>query len=172
MYYEHTKETVNTLLKFCEQFPGKNLIWDLTGFWRNTEMRNDRDFVTLRSLWNLNGLIFFEEFMKIISLRSRIDILSTIKYWDICWDTVRQWTISASISRQNPVRSQMRFCPGFWQTTKNTVQFCFNLKWLNADVFCIVYDITNKESLKNANFWHEKVKEFSENNKKIPGLTF
>ena len=23
--------------------PGQNLIWDLTGFWRDTEMRNDRE---------------------------------------------------------------------------------------------------------------------------------
>ncbi len=26
------------------EFPGQNLIWDLTGFWRDTEMRNDQKY--------------------------------------------------------------------------------------------------------------------------------
>ncbi len=37
-------------------------------------------------------------------------------------------------------------------------------------MFCIVYDITNKDSFKNANFWYEKMKEFFDKQQKIPGF--
>ena len=44
-----------------------------------------------------------------------------------------------------------------------------SLKWLNADMICLVYDITNKESFGHTKFWYEKVKEIFLNNKKVIG---
>lgn len=38
-------------------------------------------------------------------------------------------------------------------------------------MFCLVYDVTNKESLKNAIFWLGKIKEnFEGSNKKMIGM--
>lgn len=44
-----------------------------------------------------------------------------------------------------------------------------NKKWLNADMICLVYDITNRESFGHVKFWHEKSKEIFINNKKMIG---
>ncbi len=35
---------INRWTEFDANNLGQNLIWDLTGFWRDTEMRNDRDY--------------------------------------------------------------------------------------------------------------------------------
>ncbi len=41
--------------------------------------------------------------------------------------------------------------------------------WLNADMICIVFDITNKDSFGHSKFWYDKVKEVFQDNKKIIG---
>jgi hypothetical protein len=49
----------------------------------------------------------------------------------------------------------------------------FYFKWLNADMICLVFDITNKESFGHTKFWYEKVNEILKaNNKKIIGYNF
>ena len=41
--------------------------------------------------------------------------------------------------------------------------------WLSADMICIVFDITNKDSFGHSKFWYDKVKDIFQDNKKIIG---
>jgi Ras-related protein Rab-1A len=45
----------------------------------------------------------------------------------------------------------------------------YEIKWLNADMICIVFDITNKDSFGHSKFWLDKVKEVFQDNKKVIG---
>ena len=42
--------------------------------------------------------------------------------------------------------------------------------WIYADMVCLVFDITNKESFGHLRFWYEKVKDFFDADKKPLGV--
>ncbi len=68
--------------------PGQSLIWNLAGFWRVTQMRNNRDrqLSHLHTQWSqLFSMVFCEVYED--------NLVVKIPHWDICWDSVRQWAI-------------------------------------------------------------------------------
>ncbi len=97
--------------------------------------------VSLRALWNLSFFIvlwFIQEFMTIISFRSRIDILNTIVieiFVEAPWDSGRSLSFPISEAPWNPRESQMRFWPKMG--VSNFLNWKFNLEKIYHDKYCI-----------------------------------
>ena len=56
---------------------------------------------------------------------------------------------------------------------RDYLQYIFiYIKWINADMMCLMFDVSNKESFGHIKFWYEKVKNEFQNDKNIIGNIF